>query len=127
MAIVIIVGGSANINGPVGARLRVKTLAINGPCLPSTRRQNSEYARHIFVYFTSNKISQVYDILERSEKQSKAQAVVLPPSLRPPPPQISINMRQFYADYIACIINGRMVQELHQFSNHQGSCGMAFT
>lgn len=120
MAVVTIVGGDANIDGPVGARLLVKTPPTDGPSLPSLGRQHSEYIRHMFVYFTDNKISQVYDISDESEKQSQARAVVPPPSLRPPPPQTSIDMRQFYTDYIACINNGRMAEELHRFCKPTG-------
>ncbi|KAK4041870.1 hypothetical protein C8A01DRAFT_14465 [Parachaetomium inaequale] len=120
MDIITSVGGDATVDGPVGARLRVKTLAIDGPCLPSAARQHFEHARHMFVYFTDNKISQIYDFSDTGEKQSLAQTIVPPPSLRPPPPRTSIDMRQFYADYIACINNGRMTEELDQFCRPSG-------
>lgn len=120
LAIITAVGGASDIDGPVGARLRVTTLAADGPCLASTARQHSEYARHMFVHFTDNKISQVYDIVDHGEKQRHAEAIVLPPSLRPPPPRPSIDLRQFYADYIACINSGRMAEELHQFCKPSG-------
>ncbi|KAH6651404.1 hypothetical protein F5144DRAFT_478449 [Chaetomium tenue] len=122
MDIVASVGGDEAMDGPVGARLRVKTLVMEGegPCLPSASRQHLEHARHMFVYFTENKISQVYDISDDSEKRSLAQAITPTPSLRPPPPRSSIDMRQFYTDYIACINGGRMEEELNQFCKPSG-------
>ncbi|KAK4150474.1 hypothetical protein C8A00DRAFT_46134 [Chaetomidium leptoderma] len=120
MDIVTAVGGHDGVDGPVGARLRVRTLATEGPCLPSSVRQHFEYARHMFVYFTDNKISKIHDISDGNEKQSHAHTIVQPPSLRPPPPRASIDMRQFYTDYIACINSGRMVEELHHFCKPSG-------
>ncbi|KAK4234045.1 hypothetical protein C8A03DRAFT_47541 [Achaetomium macrosporum] len=117
---VVEVGGEGPLDGPVAARLRVKTLVTEGPYMPSTSRRHFEYARHMFVYFTDNKISQVYDISDHSEKQSQPQAIVPPPSLRPPPPRTSIDLRQFYTDYIACINSGHMAEDLHQFCKPSG-------
>jgi predicted ester cyclase len=120
MDIITSLGGDANVDGPVGARLGVKTSVIEGPCLPSTTRQHFEHARHMFVYFTDNKISQIYDFSDAGDTLALAQTIVPPPSLRPPPSQTSIDMRQFYADYIACINSGRMAEELDQFCKPSG-------
>jgi predicted ester cyclase len=120
MDIVVSVGGDGVIDGPVGARLCVKTSIMEGPCLPSASRQHLEHARHMFVYFTENKINQVYDISDDSEKRSLARTITPTPSLRPPPPRSSIDIRQFYADYIACINGGRMEEELGHFCRPSG-------
>jgi predicted ester cyclase len=124
MDIVTSVGGEHGIDGPVAARLRVKKLVTEGPCLPSATRQHLEYARHMFVLFTDTKISQIYDIPDDSEKQAQAgtthTGIVPSPTLRPPPPRTSIDMRQFYADYIACINSGRMAEDLAQFCRPSG-------
>ncbi|KAL2022119.1 hypothetical protein VTK56DRAFT_6163 [Thermocarpiscus australiensis] len=119
MDIVTAVGGIDDL-GPVGARLRVKTLVTGSPYIASAKREYFEYSRHIFVYFTDKKISEIYDISDENEKQSHAQSIRPPPNLRPPPPRISIDLRQFYTDYIACINSGRMAEELHQFCKPSG-------
>ncbi|KAL2138746.1 hypothetical protein VTI28DRAFT_6305 [Corynascus sepedonium] len=120
MDIITSVGGDDEGDGSVIARLRVSTLVTDGPCLPSTARKRSEYARHMVVYFSDTKINRIYDISDADEKQALSQRVVPPPSLRPPPPRTSIDLRQFYADYIACINSGKMAEGLHRFCSSSG-------
>ncbi|KAK4118076.1 hypothetical protein N657DRAFT_584313 [Parathielavia appendiculata] len=121
MDIITTIGGDDDgLDGPVAARLRVKRLVTEGTCLRSAARQHYEYARHMFVFFVDNRISQIFDISDDSEKQGQAQPIVPPPTLRPPPPRVSIDMRQFYADYIACINSGRLADDLHQFCKPSG-------
>ncbi|KAK4144029.1 uncharacterized protein C8A04DRAFT_37046 [Dichotomopilus funicola] len=120
MAIVTTVGGDATVDGPVITRLCVKTSLVEGPRLPSAPRQHFEHSRHMVAYFTDNKISQVYDISDAAEKQTLCQAIVPPPALRPPPPPASIDLRQFYADYIACINSGSITDDLHRFCKPSG-------
>ncbi|KAK4097151.1 hypothetical protein N658DRAFT_434568 [Parathielavia hyrcaniae] len=126
MDIITAVGGDHDgLDGPVAARLRVKRLVAEGPCLRSAARQHFEYARHMFVFFTDNKISQIYDISDDDDGAEKPeggqpQCIVPPPSLRPPPPRTSIDMRQFYADYIACLNSGELAEDLHQFCKPSG-------
>ncbi|KAL2126714.1 hypothetical protein VTI74DRAFT_372 [Chaetomium olivicolor] len=122
MDIVTALGGCQDPErqGPVAARLRVKTLLKEGSSTASSPRGLLEYARHMFVHFTDNKISQVYDISDESDKQSQGQSIAPPPPLRPPAPRTSIDIRQFYAEYIACINSGRMAEDLHQFCKPSG-------
>ncbi|KAK4249010.1 hypothetical protein C7999DRAFT_39861 [Corynascus novoguineensis] len=120
MDIITSVAGNDEGDGSVIARLRVSTLITDGPCLPSTARKRSEYARHMVVYFSDTKINRIYDISDADEKQTLSQRVVPPPSLRPPPPRTSIDLRQFYADYIACINSGKMAEGLHRFCSSSG-------
>ncbi|GAB1309822.1 hypothetical protein MFIFM68171_00032 [Madurella fahalii] len=120
MDLVTAVGGGDDHDGPVAARLRVKILVTEAPYIASAARQQLEYARHIFAHFADNKISAIYDISEEDHKQTLSQGILPLPSLRPPPPRISINLRQFYTDYIACINSGKMAQELHRFCRPSG-------
>ncbi|KAL2165765.1 hypothetical protein VTG60DRAFT_3844 [Thermothelomyces hinnuleus] len=114
-------GDDADADGPVTARLRVNTLVTEGPCLPSAARKHSEYARHMVAHFADGKISHLYDISDADEKQSLSQRIVPLPSPRPqPPPRTSVDLRRFYADYIACINDGRIAEELHRFCSPSG-------
>jgi predicted ester cyclase len=132
--IVTIVGGGEsgdNVDSPVGARLRVRTgtLVTNpeGPEILSesaARPAQAEFARHMFVHFHDDQIGALYDMSERSQNQGagpQTETVLPPPSpSRPPPALSSIDMRQFYADYIACINSGNMARELHRFCSPSG-------
>ncbi|KAL2150940.1 hypothetical protein VTH82DRAFT_6038 [Thermothelomyces myriococcoides] len=113
---------AAATDGPVMARLRVKTLVTEGPCLPSAARKHSEYARHMVAHFADTKISHLYDISDVDEKQSLSQRVVPLPGPRSPPalPETPVDLRRFYADYIACINDGRIAEDLHRFCRPSG-------
>ncbi|KAK3693299.1 hypothetical protein B0T22DRAFT_369447 [Podospora appendiculata] len=94
-------------NSPVAARLRVKTILVQGPYLASSPRKKFEYARHMVAHFTKNKISSITDISAPMHAHPSTAPITPPPSLRPPPPRVSIDMRTFYASYIATINSSR--------------------
>ncbi|KAL2159386.1 hypothetical protein VTH06DRAFT_2390 [Thermothelomyces fergusii] len=112
-------GDAAAADGPVMARLRVNTLVTEGPCLPSAARKHSEYARHMVAHFAGAKISHLYDISDADEKQSLSRPILPLPGPRPPP-RTSADLARFYADYIACINDGRIAEELHRFCRPSG-------
>lgn len=117
MEIVTLVGGTGTPEEeePVAARLKVKDQIIQGPYTATSERKYIGYTRHMFVYFSGDKISEIQDIVDENERRRQSPNIVPVPNFRPPPPPSSIDLRQFYEDYIACI-NGRTMQEdLHQF------------
>lgn len=112
VSIVTAVGGDADTQGPVAARLCVKTLAAEHSSLPSATRQHAEYARHMFAFFSDNKLSQLYDMSDHSQTF----ATMPPPSLWAPLAlRTSADMRQFYADYLACANSEQIAEELQKF------------
>lgn len=118
--IVTTVGGDEEANGAVVARLRVETIAVGGPFASSTPGQHSEYSRHMFISFSNDKITRLFDIWDEDEKGRQCQSIMPPPHSFSPPPRIAVDLKQFYADYIACINGGRMAQELGQFCKPEG-------
>ncbi|KAJ4416592.1 hypothetical protein N0V85_002223 [Neurospora sp. IMI 360204] len=116
MEIVTLVAGTPGDKEPVAARLKVKDLVVQGrPYTASSQRKQTEYTRHMFVYFTDERISEIQDIVDGDEKRRQSPNIVPVPNFRPPPPPSSIDLRQFYDDYIACINGKTMQQDLHQF------------
>ncbi|KAK3955694.1 hypothetical protein QBC32DRAFT_204749 [Pseudoneurospora amorphoporcata] len=115
MDIVILIAGTPEEGEPVAARLKVKDSIVQRPYTASSQRRQTEYTRHMFVYFTDEKISEIQDIVDGAEKRRQSPNVVPVPNFRPPPPPSSIDLRQFYEDYIACINGKTMQQDLHQF------------
>ncbi|KAK3355583.1 hypothetical protein B0H65DRAFT_452477 [Neurospora tetraspora] len=121
MEIVTLVAGTPGEDEePVAARLKVKDLVVQGPhtrlgYTASSQRKQTEYARHMFVYFTDERISEIQDIVDGDEKRRQSPNIIPVPNFRPPPPPSSIDLRQFYDDYIACINGKTMQQDLHQF------------
>ncbi|KAK1773419.1 hypothetical protein QBC45DRAFT_339922 [Copromyces sp. CBS 386.78] len=115
MEIVVLIAGTPEEGEPVAARLKVKDSIVQRPYTASSQRRQTEYTRHMFVYFTDEKISEIQDIVDGAEKRRQSPNVVPVPNFRPPPPPSSIDLRQFYEDYIACINGKTMQQDLHQF------------
>ncbi|KAK0735281.1 hypothetical protein B0T26DRAFT_691346 [Lasiosphaeria miniovina] len=120
MEIVALVGGKTDEDGSIGARLRVKHQVVQGPYLTSAARRRFEYARHMFVQYTAGKISEISDIPDEDERRREPKHILPPPGLRPPPPRVSIDLGQFYTDYIACINGGNMTRELQRFCKSTG-------
>ncbi|KAK3497345.1 uncharacterized protein B0T23DRAFT_311149 [Neurospora hispaniola] len=115
MEIVTLIAGTPEEEEPVAARLKVKELLVQAPFMASSQRKQAEYTRHMFVYFVDEKISEIQDIVDGAEKRRQSPNIVPVPKFRPPPPPSSINLRQFYDDYIACINGKTMQQDLHQY------------
>ena len=115
MEIVTLIAGTPEEGEPVAARIKVKDLLVQRPYMASSQRRQTEYTRHMFVYFTDEKISEIQDLVDGDEKRRPASSIVPVPNFRPPPPPSSIDLRQFYEDYIACINEKRIRQDLHQF------------
>ncbi|EAA35536.2 hypothetical protein GE21DRAFT_1849 [Neurospora crassa] len=115
MEIVTLIAGTPEEEEPVAARLKVKDLLVQEPFMASSPRKQTEYTRHMFVYFMDEKISEVQDIVDGAEKRRQSPNIVPVPKFRPPPPPSSIDLRQFYDDYIACINGKTMQQDLHQY------------
>ncbi|KAK3388084.1 hypothetical protein B0T20DRAFT_365613, partial [Sordaria brevicollis] len=117
MEIVTLVGGTGapEEEEPVAARVKVKHQVVQLPYTAASERKHTEYTRHMFVYFSDDKISEIQDIVDKDEMRRQSSSIEPVPNFRPPPPPSSIDLRQFYEDYIACI-NGRTMQEdLHHF------------
>ena len=117
---VVIVGGREDGDGEVAARLRVSAAVVEGPHLRAAARRRSQYARHMFVAFAKKKITAISDISDADERARRAQNIVALPALRPPPPPVSIDMRRFYGDYLACINAGRIVLDADRFCKPGG-------
>ncbi|KAL0475025.1 hypothetical protein QR685DRAFT_567894 [Neurospora intermedia] len=115
MEIVTLIAGTPEEEEPVAARLKVKDLLVQPPFVASSQRKQTEYTRHMFVYFIDEKISEIQDIVDGAEKRRQSPNIVPVPKFRPPPPPSSIDLRQFYDDYIACINGQTMQQDLHQY------------
>lgn len=115
MEIVTLVAGTPEEGEAVAARLKVKDIVVQRPYTASSQRRQTEYTRHMFVYFSDGKISEIQDIVDGDEKRRQSANIVPVPNFRPPPPPSSIDLRQFYEDYIACINEKRIQQDLHQF------------
>lgn len=108
--------------GPVGARLRVKTIIIDGAGLhvSTAQRQKFEYSRHMFVYFFNNKISDISDISDEGDKFRQLARITPLPTLRPPPPRVSIDMQQFYEEYIDTINSSKGGHAVQKFCKPTG-------
>ncbi|KAK3335101.1 hypothetical protein B0T19DRAFT_8 [Cercophora scortea] len=128
LEIVIILGGTESDadtdpdhKSPVAARLRVKTILVQGPYLASSPRKKFEYARHMVAHFTRNKISSITDISAPTHTHPSTAPITPPPALRPPPPRVSIDIHAFFAAYISTINSSRGAPDaLAPFCNPAG-------
>ncbi|KAM7211089.1 hypothetical protein V8F06_013530 [Rhypophila decipiens] len=110
----------ADGGGPVGARLRVTMVVVDGMMLPGTSRSTIHYARHMFAYFAKGKINELSDISDLSERFPHGSKITPVPSLRPPPPRVSIDLRTFYQDYITAINSTKGGPEVGVFCKASG-------
>ncbi|KAK3328721.1 hypothetical protein B0H66DRAFT_578817 [Apodospora peruviana] len=117
-----VVGGKDDDEGPVAARMRVKTTVLtnSGLLMSSAQRKKFEYARHMVVYFSDKKICEISDLSDEDAKSRQPSRVLGLPGLRPPPPPLPIDMQQFYADYIACINATKGGEEVQKFCKQAG-------
>ena len=109
MEVMTAVGGRFPDDGPVGARLRVRSSPpSNDGVVTIAPRKSTEYARHMLVYFNDKfEICEICDICDTSTAQPSASGAVqkIPslPTLRPPPPRASIDMPEFFTNYLTTI------------------------
>ncbi|KAK3364709.1 hypothetical protein B0T25DRAFT_71372 [Lasiosphaeria hispida] len=108
--VVTLVGGGGDREG-VAARLRVRRIVRGEKVYCGARGEGREYARHMVLGWERGKIAVVFDA---SEDEGPGRILPLP-GLRPPPPRVSVDLEAFYREYLKCINEGRMDEELGRF------------